>query len=161
MKKIKINRSLYLLIDNKDFKKIKLFHWYAAKKFTDKTFYVVRHYYTIDGKRNNQGIHRFLLNITDPNILVDHINGNGLDNRRCNLRIVTKSENQKNRGNNKNNTSGYKGVSYHKLKKKYISVIGFNGKKIFLGYFKNPKQASKVYNKKAKELFGKFYRKVV
>ena len=87
---------------------------------------------------------------------VDHINGNPLDNRKSNLRICTNAENQRNRGVNKNNTSGYKGVCWAKQNKKWKARIKHNGKLIHLGYYKDKEEAARAYDKKAKELHGEY-----
>lgn len=95
-------------------------------------------------------MHSYLLN--DLNI--DHINGDGLDNRRCNLRKATPVQNSYNRGANKNNTTGFKGVS--RLGIKYTAQIHFNRKKLHIGVFDKIEDAAKAYDKKAIELFGEY-----
>jgi hypothetical protein len=89
-------------------------------------------------------------------MFVDHINRKQLDNRRENLRLCSKADNLRNSGKQKNNKSGYIGVSYHKKAKKWQVTIGYKGKYNYLGIFNNRKEAAKVYNDKAKELLGKF-----
>ncbi|WP_252233758.1 HNH endonuclease [Clostridium sp. ZS1] len=81
-------------------------------------------------------MHRFIMN-PPSNKLIDHINGNKLDNRKCNLRIVNKSQNAMNSKKPKNNTSGVKGVYWDKRSKKWEASIQVNMKKKSLGYFKN------------------------
>ncbi len=101
--------------------------------------------------------------ITNPpsGKIVDHINGNSLDNRKLNLRAVTAAENNMNRGANgthrgKATTSPYKGVSLFKRSNKWVSSIGYNYKRIYLGYFDLAEDAARAYDVKAKELFGEF-----
>jgi len=89
---------------------------------------------------------------------VDHINGNALDNRRSNLRLCTKAQNLMNKSLYRNNKSGYKGVCWNKLHKKWYASIGHQGKAIFLGLFGDKQKAAMAYNEKAKELFGEFAR---
>lgn len=86
--------------------------------------------------------------------LVDHVNHNGLDNRRCNLRLTTPSKNMANSRLAKNNTSGKKGVSWSKLMKKWEVSVCFNGKHIHLGAFDSIDQAAAAYDSKAIELWG-------
>ena len=100
----------------------------------------------------------FICNNKLPNEAVDHINGDKLDNRIINLRSCTLQQNQFNRGCQSNSTSGFKGVSWYKRAKKWQSQIQKNGKGIHLGYFSTPKEASDVYQAKARELYGEFYR---
>ena len=87
---------------------------------------------------------------------IDHINRNKLDNRRCNLRYVTRSQNAMNHGIQRNNKSGYRGVTWCKTKNKWRSTITFHGDQIGLGYFDDVLQAAKIYQIKAKELFGEY-----
>jgi hypothetical protein len=82
---------------------------------------------------------------------IDHINGIKNDNRLCNLRVVTNKQNHENRGAQKNNTSGFKGVT--KRGNKFISQIMHNRKQHYLGIFETAEQASNVYKQKAQELF--------
>ena len=84
----------------------------------------------------------------------DHIDGNKLNNQKSNLRICTQSQNQSNRNKPKNNTSGFKGVSWGKKSNKWQASIKKNNKDNYLGLFKNKEDAAKIYNKAAKEMFG-------
>ncbi len=91
-----------------------------------------------------QYLHRVLLGVTDPKVIVDHINGNGLDNRRCNLRITNKVGNALNMSVNKNKKSGLpKGV--YKKRDKYRACIQINGLNKALGVFKTVEEAQAAY----------------
>lgn len=87
---------------------------------------------------------------------IDHYNGNGLDNRRANLRAATPSQNGANRGPQVNNTSGFKGVYWSVWASKWMASIRVNRKLIYLGYFDSPRDAARVYNEAALKHFGKF-----
>lgn len=87
---------------------------------------------------------------------VDHINHNGLDNRRSNLRLATQNQNQHNSTAYKNNTSGYKGVTWHKQHRKWYAQIVVNNKHIYLGLFTDPKDAHAAYCEAAKKHFGNY-----
>lgn len=87
---------------------------------------------------------------------IDHINGNRLDNRKNNLRIVTPTQNRWNRRPNLNSKSGLKGVSWKEGRKKWGVQIRANKKRYYLGTFTNRIEAAKVYNKVAVELHGRF-----
>jgi hypothetical protein len=87
-------------------------------------------------------------------IYVDHINRNGLDCRKENLRIATNSQNNMNRGMFKNNTSGYRGV--HRKGNMWRAMIYVSGKQIRLGTFKNIKDAASAYNAAAIQYHGEF-----
>ena len=91
-----------------------------------------------------------------PKEHIDHINGIKGDNRICNLRESTKSQNQWNAGSQKNNKSGFKGVSWHKRDQKWISSIRFHGKQKYLGSFADPEEAYLAYCDAAKEYHGEF-----
>ncbi len=89
-------------------------------------------------------------------LYVDHINGNPQDNRLENLRACTLSQNQANRKLNVNNTSGYKGVRFHKTAGRWQARITFQGKELYLGLHWTIRDAVIAYNDKAFELFGEF-----
>lgn len=106
-------------------------------------------------RRKNVFLHRMLLNAPN-NMEVDHINNNPSDRRRINLRLATRRENARNRLIGIANTSGYKGVSWHKLKKRWRAYISLNSKYHELGYFNNIKSAALAYNEAALRYYGKF-----
>jgi len=85
---------------------------------------------------------------------VDHINGNGLDNRRSNLRIATSQQNNRNRKICNLNTSGFKGVRLDR--NKWRADIRIDGKRKNLGRFVNPEAAAAAYDEAARKYFGEF-----
>lgn len=93
-----------------------------------------------------------------PSLHIDHINGDGLDNRMCNLRLATKSQNGFNAKLSKRNKLGLKGVYYDKRKNKYVSEIRINNQRIHIGLFETPIEAHKAYMAKAVALAGEFAR---
>ncbi len=105
----------------------------------------------IDGKQYR--LHRFILGYEGKDF-VDHINNNPLDNRKCNLRIVTPEENSRNRSANKEGSSKYIGVSWHSRDEKYTARITHGGKMHNLGYFKNEIDAAKARDAAALKFFG-------
>ena len=88
----------------------------------------------------------------------DHANGDGLDNRRCNLRAATAAQNQMNRGKFASAYSVFKGVSWHKRDRRWVAKIKANGRRINLGYFISELAAAKAYNESAIKNFGEFAR---
>jgi hypothetical protein len=91
-------------------------------------------------------------------ILVDHRNGNGLDNRRINLRLCTDAQNRANRRLQRNNKSGFKGVFLNAKNGKFLAHVQVNKKTFYLGSFVSPIDAAKAYDKAAKLHFGEFAR---
>lgn len=87
---------------------------------------------------------------------LDHINGDKTDNRICNLRRATRADNNRNQTKRKNNTSGYKGVSWSKTYSKWVAYIGVDWKRQHLGYFDTPKGAHVAYKDAANKLHGPF-----
>jgi HNH endonuclease/AP2 domain len=107
--------------------------------------------------RNSVLLHRVV--VCPPNdMVVDHINGDTLDNRHQNLRWATRAENLRNRKIGKNNTSGYKGVSWVKSANRWRAKITLNGKVHYLGEFKAASEAHAAYCKASAELHGEFSR---
>lgn len=91
-----------------------------------------------------------------PKKHIDHINRNKADNRFSNLRECDVQQNLINRAIQKNNTSGYKGVSWFHKRSKWVCSIKYNRKTIYIGTFDCKREAARAYNKKAKEIFGEF-----
>lgn len=87
-------------------------------------------------------------------MVIDHINGNGLDNRRCNLRICTQAENVRNNRGRMGMTSQYKGVS--KWEGQWIATITSHGKQVRIGQFATEHEAALAYDAAARELHGEY-----
>jgi len=100
-------------------------------------------------------MHRSILNVPDS-LVVDHINGNGLDNRKANLRPATRSQNACNIPKYKPSRSKYKGLTWHKARRKWNARIRKNGKTYSLGYFDSQIPAAKAYDTAAKKLHKNF-----
>jgi hypothetical protein len=120
----------------------------------DTSGYAVRKVYQA-GKLTRIFMHRVILN-AQPGQLVDHIDGNRLNNTRANLRIVTPSQNQWNRAKNHSGSSPYKGVSLHT--RGWMARVRVYGKRIHLGYFVTPELAARVYDAAALHFFGVYAR---
>lgn len=93
-----------------------------------------------------------------PKSVIDHVNGDGFDNRLSNLREATPSQNNFNKPLQKNNTSGVRGVSYNKNSNRWKAVIGVSKKKILLGFFESKEEAAQAYRKAAELHAGEFLR---
>jgi len=127
--------------------------WHVATRH--RTVYVARNV-RVDGKQTKQYLHRFLM---EPcGMEVDHVNGDGLDNRRVNLRRSTHAQNLRNTVKRADNTSGLKGVCFHKQCRKWKAQIRLNGKNRHLGLFATSEAAHQAYCTAAAELHGEFAR---
>lgn len=110
---------------------------------------------SIDGTRKTTFMHRIIMSAEWP-YQVDHINGDTLDNRRCNLRLATFGQNQRNRVKYANNSSGYKGVSWDKTHEVWKANVRVNGRRISIGTFRDKQEAVAAYNKAAQIIHGRF-----
>ena len=124
-KLIELTKGQFAIVDDSDYEYLSKFKWYAKER--KHTWYAARR-----SGLSEVRMHRVILNV-GAGIEVDHINGNGLDNRRANLRPVTKSENAQNRMPRGNSASGFKGVYLRSDGKKWQASIMVNRKQIFLG----------------------------
>lgn len=146
VKQIPLTQGQYALVDNEDFEFLNQFKWTTAIRKT--TNYAVRAV-KIEGKRTAVLMHRYITH-APKGLQVDHINGNGLDNRKNNLRIVSVRQNAQNRQSK--TVSQYPGVSYHAKYGNWVSQIAINGKRHWLGSFKFEKDAFNAYKKAVHEL---------
>jgi len=155
MKQIQLTRGKVALVDDADYERLNQWKWCAIKNHN--TWYATRYITKLDGKHTSISMHRVILGLKngDPR-QCDHINHNGLDNQRENLRICTHAQNQHNRLSNKNTSSVYKGVSWHKNEGCWLAKIRLNGKLKHLGHFDSEIEAAKAYDQKAMELFGEY-----
>lgn len=138
------------IVNKEDFEKVHSRYWVKRDKYIS--------------SKNPEGsspryiqLHRFILNNVPQGMDVDHINRNTFDNRRENLRIVTKAENNRNKGIPKNNKTGFLNVYYRKSKDKYEAQFTFQKKTYNLGQFENPEEANKAVLEKRKEIGGLLY----
>jgi hypothetical protein len=154
-----------IIVDDEDYNKVMEFatNGYEARLFTNSNnrYAVTRK--TINGQRKQFFVHRLIMNVLhDSKIHIDHINRNPLDNRKSNLRIVTRRENMKNRTSSKNSYSKHLGVSYCNSKRgsnKYrVGIKDFllHKNNIFLGYYSDEDSAAYAYNIAAKIIHKEF-----
>jgi len=159
VKEIPLSQGYFAQIDDDDFEKVNRYKW--AVKIQGKSIYAMRtEKKTIKGinKYFTFYLHRYILDIVNREIKVDHINHNGLDCRKTNLRRCSAQQNKRNIKRLKitDYTSQYKGVCFYPKNKQFMARITLNHKNICLGMFDKEKEAAEAYNKKAIELFGEF-----
>lgn len=155
MVKIPLTQNQYAIIDDEDFAEISKYKWFAHFDPSSGRYYVGRQISVGKKKQQTIKMHRVILQ-AKPNEIADHINRNPLDNRRANIRIVTASENNMNRKLFKNNSSGYRGVTYLSRRQKYQVCIQFNRNRKYIGIFNTPEEAAIAYNAAAKKYHGEF-----
>jgi hypothetical protein len=151
-RKIPLTQGQFAIVDEDDFEKLAGYKWFAAKN--GRNFYAERTVKRKDGRRGQVNIqmHRKILN-APKGVLVDHINHNGLDNRRVNLRVVTAGQNSWNVRKRRGCSSEYKGVHLQKRDGKWLSNIIYRGERFYLGCFDDEQSAARAYDDKAKQLF--------
>lgn len=152
MRTINLTKNLVTIVDDEDYLLFNNYKWYASGRVN---IYAVRDI-LINGKKKSIRLHREILSVKTTNFIVDHINGNTLDNRKSNLRICLQKENMRNQKRKSTNTSGFKGVSYRKRDNTWRARIMLDYKEVSLGTFKTKKSAAKAYNDAALKLHGKF-----
>lgn len=136
-------------VDDADLEAVARFTWYKNGK------YAIANVRVCKGMWKQVSMHRMITGC-EPGLQVDHIDGNGLNNSRSNLRFCTNKENGRNRLISKANKSGFKGVSLHKASNKWMASIKHEGKSRNLGYFPTPEQAHEAYKQAAIRLHGEF-----
>lgn len=155
MKQIELTQGEVALVDDADYDDLMKYKWCLIQK-TDTLFYACRNNW-YDGKSHNITMHQQILGFI-KGMEVDHRDGNGLDNRRSNLRHCTHQENTRNQKLNKNNKCGFKGVYWGKALKKWRVAINVNGEVIRLGGFFCVIKAARAYDAAAKKYFGEYAR---
>ncbi|WP_078410266.1 HNH endonuclease [Priestia abyssalis] len=125
--------------------------WYASWCPLRKAFYVAGHLPRNGGEMKNTSLHRWILGVKDKSIEVDHYDLDPLNNTDENLREVTKAQNLQNRSLQSNNTSGYRGVCFHKKLKKWQANLRINGKYTYLGVYETKEEAAEVVKEARKK----------
>lgn len=159
MKEIPLTKGKVALVDDEDYDYLMQWKWYAKNDKKD-TWYAFRSSYSKNSHHTiciTIGMHREIMGLKKGNKLqVDHINHNGLDNQKKNLRVCTHTQNRQNARFYKNNTSGVKGVSFEPCSKKWRARIWFDGKFKSLGRYKSKQEAVEAYDEATKKYHGDF-----
>ena len=166
MKEIPLTQGKVAIVDDDDYEYLRQFKWYATKNKS--IFYVTRASPRVNGKQTKLFMHRVIMD-TPKGKQTDHINHNGLDNRKQNLRVCNSRENGYNWRKNKHKTTGFKGVHIHRQPSRRLGVskgrvyeyiqalIYYDNKVINLGRnFKTLEDAARAYNEAAIKYYGEF-----
>jgi hypothetical protein len=143
------SKKMYAIIDEYDYAQIRQYRWYV--QFSGHRYYA-RRQWIIDGKLYRQYMHDLIMRC----IGVDHDNGNGLDNRRVNLRVANQSQNGGNEIKGTGTSSQYKGVYWHKLRQKWVAQIDINRHHMYLGIYVDEIDAARAYDSAAIKYFGRY-----
>jgi AP2 domain/HNH endonuclease len=159
MREIPLTRGQVALVDDADFEEISRHKWCAGWSDSTQSFYAKRANRTTEGKKYALLMHRHVLGLDyGDKRQGDHISGNTLDNRRENLRIASQAENKRNTRKRSTNTSGFKGVYFHKGANKWLAQIVINRKWKYLGLHPTPELAYQAYCAASAEYHGEFAR---
>lgn len=143
------NKQHKILVSKEDYNNLKKYKWHI-----NKTGYPATNIKIAKNKWKTMLLHNFLF-VTNHNMVIDHINCNKLDNRRENLRLCSRTENNRNTFK-KSKINKYKGVGFDKRKNKFRARIMVDYQEIWLGYYKTEKEAAIAYNLAALKYFGNF-----
>lgn len=148
---IPLTKDKFTIIDREDCERVMQYKWCFGGRG-----YAIRAGKYANGKQSpNIKLHRFLIN-APAGYEVDHINGDTLDNRKANIRVCTVQQNQRNRSLGKNNSSGYKGVTWVKAQGKWRAQLALSKGKRYLKSFDTAIEAALAYDEVALEHFGEF-----
>ena len=150
---IELSRGYTAIVDQIDYKSVNHYKW-STSSGTRKLLYAVRSVHLPDGTYRRITLHRFLMNVFDPAVLVDHIDGNGLNCTRKNMRLVTALQNTWN--TKPRHPSGKKGVTWDNFTNSWKAQIRIEGKNIHLGRFFYLADAAAAYAVAAEGAFGEF-----
>ena len=155
MREIPLTQGKVALVDDEDYETLARFRWRACRN--GNVYYAQRRGNKAIGEPTVVYIHREILNAPNGS-LVDHRDGDGLNNIRPNLRLVTRSQNLQNSRRSKRNTSGHKGVSWNKARGKWSANIGHDSELIHLGLYSTREEAYAAYCEASAKFHGAFGR---
>ena len=150
VKLVPLTKEKFAIVDEEDFERITRYKWLFDRGYARRRF-------ERNGIQHCMHMHREILQAPEG-FEVDHINGNCLDNRKTNLRIVTHRRNMHNMASHKDSSSKFRGVYWNKKEQKWAAQICLDGKRRHIGLFVSEFEAAKAYNREAIRLFGEYAR---
>lgn len=151
-KLIPLSKKMHAIVDDEDYESLVKYNWWTSKGGNGLD-YATRY---LKGNTELQ-MHREIMN-APKGWEVDHIDGNGLNNQRLNLRVATHENNSRNRLKRKESGSKYKGVYWHKRDSRWYAGICVSYKKIHIGSYTIEEDAARAYDAAARHHFGDFAR---
>lgn len=153
MKLIPLTKGYFAKVDDEDFERLMKYRWQVNNPSKSKHITYAKRTDRTCGQRS-VSMHREIMGIT-PGFEIDHIDNDGLNNQKSNLRLATQSQNCQHR-RKPNYPNKYKGVCFHKRNRNYQVEITVNGKRKYLGWFRDAKEAAMVYDRAALMHSGEF-----
>jgi hypothetical protein len=155
MKQIPLSQGKIAFVDDEDFDWLNQYKWCAYQPNSKGTYYATRNITYTDGTCSMVQMHREILGLSlGDRGLGDHKDRNGLNNQKHNLRVGSKALNSHNSKLQSNNSSGYRGVYWHKNRSKWVVRIGIHGVPKYCGVYDDVVEAAKVYDKEALQAYG-------
>ncbi len=151
MKEIPLTQGVVALVDDEDYERLVGYRWFTLRG--TRAIHAARH----SAERRTIYMHQDILGVR-PGYQVDHVNGDGVDNRRANLRWATRTQQRHNQPCYRNSHSGLKGVQLVERTKRWRARITYGGQTRHLGTFVSPVDAARAYDARAREVFGVFAR---
>jgi|SRR5271166_3741001 len=159
MKKIKLTQGFTAVVDDEDYERVVAagpWHVEIKQRGAGNERRYGAHGDRREGKVIITLLHRFILGVTKPSVLVDHVDYDGLNCQRYNMRLASNLQNTRHQRKRKDNTSGCKGVHWNKDTQKWMVRIAVNGIRKYLGLFSSLKKAMQVYDDAAIKYHGVF-----
>ncbi|HEV3223889.1 MAG TPA: HNH endonuclease [Puia sp.] len=149
---IPLTKGKFAIIDFEDLEFVMRYKWHLGSRIRSQ--YAIKVLGKGDGKKYLR-MHNYIMNCPNGKV-VDHIDGDGLNNKKANLRICDDGQNKCNRKKSSTTKNRFKGAIFRERNNRWICQITHKKKRYYVGEFKTEIEAAQAYNKKAKELFGDF-----